>query len=218
MTAWSKPRIIDRPVSRLGNILTTTQKEKTRDRILGAAEQVFANKGYHESLVDEIAEEVSLSKGGIYFHFPSKEDLFFSVMDRLADRLVSKAEAAAAQETSPLAKAEAALMEVLLRLGKRRRLARILMVQGYSMGKAFEAKRVEIFGRFAEIIKANLDEAVKAGEIRDVDTAIAAHVWLGAINEIVIRWLYEGTPQPAEAAESLRGILIHGLVVEEPTR
>jgi AcrR family transcriptional regulator len=168
--------------------------------------------------VDEIAEEVSLSKGGIYFHFPSKEDLFFSVMDRLADRLVSKAEAAAAQETSPLAKAEAALMEVLLRLGKRRRLARILMVQGYSMGKAFEAKRVEIFGRFAEIIKANLDEAVKAGEIRDVDTAIAAHVWLGAINEIVIRWLYEGTPQPAEAAESLRGILIHGLVVEEPTR
>ena len=37
--------------------MTITQKEKTRDRILGAAEQVFANKGYHESLVDEIAEE-----------------------------------------------------------------------------------------------------------------------------------------------------------------
>ena len=198
--------------------MTITQKEKTRDRILGAAEQVFANKGYHESLVDEIAEEVSLSKGGIYFHFPSKEDLFFSVLDRLADRLVSKAEEATALETSPLAKAEAALMEVLLRLGKRRRLARILMVQGYSMGNAFEAKRVEIFGRFAEVIKANLDEAVKAGEIRDVDTAVAAHVWLGAINEIVIRWLYEGTPQPAEAAPSLQKILIHGLVAEEPGR
>ena len=198
--------------------MATTQKEKTRDRILGAAEQVFASKGYHESLVDEIAEEVSLSKGGIYFHFPSKEDLFFSVMDRLADRLVSKAEDAAAKESSPLAKAEAALMEVLLRLGERRRLARILMVQGYSMGNAFEAKRVEIFGRFAEVIEANLDEAVKAGEIRDVDTAIAAHVWLGAINEIVIRWLYEGTPQPTEAAESLREILISGLIVNEPVR
>ena len=56
MTAQSKQRIIDRPVSRLGTFLTTTQKEKTRDRILGAAEQVFAKKGYHESLVDEIAE------------------------------------------------------------------------------------------------------------------------------------------------------------------
>lgn len=199
----------------VGDHLTTTQKEKTRDRILGAAEQVFASKGYHESLVDDIAEEVSLSKGGIYFHFPSKEDLFFAVLDRLADRLVVKAEEAAARETSPLARAEAALMEVLLRLGKRRRLARILMVQGYSMGNAFEAKRVEIFGRFAEVIKANLDEAVLAGEIRDVDTAIAAHVWLGAINEIVIRWLYEGTPQPASAADSLRSILVHGLIVED---
>jgi TetR/AcrR family transcriptional regulator, fatty acid metabolism regulator protein len=190
-----------------------SQKTNTRDRILGAAEGVFANKGYHDALVDEIADQVALSKGGIYFHFPSKEDLFFSVLDRLADRLVAKAEQAASRESSPLARAEGALSEVLMTLGSRRRLAKVLMVQGYSMGNAFEAKRIEIFGRFANVIQSNLDEAVRAKEIPPIDTAVAAYAWLGAINEVVIRWLYEGTPKPAEAAPTLRRVLVSGLSV-----
>ena len=133
------------------------QKEQTRDRILGAAENIFADKGYHEALVDEIAEETALSKGGVYFHFPSKKDLFFAVLDRLAGRLVVKVEKSAAGEESPIASAEAALVAVLSALGRKRRLARLLVVQGYSMGNPFEQKRVEIFGRFAGLIKGCVD-------------------------------------------------------------
>ncbi len=174
---------------------------------------IFADKGYHEALVDEIAEETALSKGGIYFHFPSKEDIFFAVLDRLAARLVMKVEKSASGEDSPIARAEASLVAVLTALGRKRRLARLLVVQGYSIGNPFEQKRVEIFGQFAGLIKNHLDAAVVAGEIRPIDTATAAHAWLGAINEVVIRWLYDGGRPPVESMDTLRAVLIDGLRV-----
>ena len=189
----------------------TQHKNATRTRILEAAEVIFADKGYHDAVVDEIAEETSLSKGGVYFHFPSKEDLFFAVLDRLADRLVTRVERESSPYESPLRRAEAALEAVLTALAKRRRLARLIMLQGYSMGNAFERKRVELFGRFATLITKHLDAAVAAGEIPPVDTEIASHIWLGAINELIIRWLYGGRPAPAQSLPLLRSVLIGGL-------
>ncbi|MBI4305463.1 MAG: TetR/AcrR family transcriptional regulator [Chloroflexi bacterium] len=189
----------------------TAPKEITRDRILEAAEAVFAEKGYHEALVDEVADATSLSKGGIYFHFPSKEHLFFAVLDRLADRLIAKVERESANRPAALEKADAALVAVFSALSKRRRLAKLLMVSGYSMGNAFERKRADLFGRFAGVIKSHLDEAVERGEIGPVDTAVAAHIWLGAINELLIRWLYTGAPAPSAALPLLRTVLIDGL-------
>ena len=88
---------------------STLQRTQTRERILEAAEAVFADNGYHEALIDEIGKKTSMSKGGLYFHFPSKEDLFFAVMDRLANKLVKRAEKAADRASSPLESAEAAL-------------------------------------------------------------------------------------------------------------
>ncbi len=189
----------------------TQHKDATRERILEAAETVFADKGYHDALVDEIAQETALSKGGVYFHFPSKEDLFFAVLDRLADRLVARVERSAAAPEKPIERAEAALEAVLSALTRRRRLARLLMVQGYSMGNAFERKRVELFGRFAALIRDHLDAAVAAGELPPVDTEVAASIWLGATNEVVIRWLYDGRPSPADSYPLLRSVLVGGL-------
>ncbi|MEX0762521.1 MAG: TetR/AcrR family transcriptional regulator [Dehalococcoidia bacterium] len=185
--------------------------DDTRERILEAAEMVFADKGYHDALVDEVGRATAMSKGGLYFHFPSKEGLFFAVMDRLADKLVSRAQKAADNENSPLARAEAALDAVLTALAKRRRLARLLIVQGYSMGNAFERKRVEIFDRFANVIRGHLDDSVAAGEIEPVDTEIAARVWLGAVNEVVIYWLYAGGPSPSRSLPTIHRLLVSGI-------
>ena len=190
----------------------TTTHNSTRERILEAAEAVFADKGYHQTVVDDIGRATAMSKGGLYFHFPSKENLFFAVMDRLADRLVTKAQQAAAKAPTPLGAAEAALETVLASLSKRRRLARLLMIQGYSMGNAFEHKRTAMFSRFAGVIESHLDRAAAAGAIAPVDTQLAARVWLGAINEVVIHWLYQGGPPPVQNLPQIKRMLIGGLV------
>ena len=51
------------------------RKEKTRDRILGAAGRVFRRQGYHASGVDTVMAEAGLTAGGFYAHFDSKQAL-----------------------------------------------------------------------------------------------------------------------------------------------
>jgi len=51
-------------------------KEEAKNRILEAANRVFAEKGYHEATMDDIAKRLGVSKGAIYLYFSSKEDLF----------------------------------------------------------------------------------------------------------------------------------------------
>ena len=51
-------------------------KEEARGRILDAANKVFAEKGYHEATMDDIAKRLGVSKGAIYLYFSGKEDLF----------------------------------------------------------------------------------------------------------------------------------------------
>ncbi len=213
LTGWG-PSIYsstDRPVSRFprrpNNLMppaTKSPADKTRDRILKAAEEVFAQKGYHDAPVEEIGQVTALSKGGIYFHFPSKEELFFAVLDRLAGRLVARAERAAAAAPAHLPGAEAALDAVINALARRRRIARLLLLQGYSMGNAFHRKRAELFDRFASVLERRLDLAVRSGEIEPINTEVAARAWLGATSEVVIHWLYSGGPPPDKALPTLR--------------
>ncbi len=60
--------------------LPQRRREETHQHILGAAYQVFARRGYEAATVDEIAAECGISKGALYHHFSSKEDLFATLI------------------------------------------------------------------------------------------------------------------------------------------
>lgn len=57
------------------------QPSESRDRILAAAVSVFSRKGFQRANLDEIAAEAKLTKGAIYWHFRSKNDLFTSLLE-----------------------------------------------------------------------------------------------------------------------------------------
>jgi AcrR family transcriptional regulator len=57
-----------------------TRREATRSRLLKSAFFVFATRGYAQATIDMIAEAAGLSKGAVYFHFTSKEDVFLTVL------------------------------------------------------------------------------------------------------------------------------------------
>ena len=61
--------------------LTDRRKLETRRDILGAAYRVFAEKGYAQATVDDVAAACGVSKGAIYHHFASKEELFRALLD-----------------------------------------------------------------------------------------------------------------------------------------
>jgi TetR/AcrR family fatty acid metabolism transcriptional regulator len=190
-------------------------KEATKDKILKAAEHVFAEKGYHATLVDEIAESSETSKGAIYFHFPSKEEIFFALMARFANAVIKEIEEAIAKEKGALAKIESALNRVLSTLVKHKRLAKLLLIHGHGLGSAFEEQRLQIYERFAQVVEKHLEEAVAEGSIPPLDIEITAHAWLGAISELVIRWLYTGKPEPLERTQPvLTRLFLRGIGAE----
>jgi AcrR family transcriptional regulator len=56
-----------------------------RRALLAAAAELFAQRGFRGASVDEIAQRAGYSKGALYWHFDSKDDLFFALMDESVD-------------------------------------------------------------------------------------------------------------------------------------
>ena len=57
------------------------KKTATRDKILQAALVCFAQKGYHQTSMDDIVAQSELSKGTLYWHFKSKQELFLALVE-----------------------------------------------------------------------------------------------------------------------------------------
>ena len=56
------------------------EKEARKQDILDAAARLFSARGFHEVTVDQVAEEVGLSKGTLYLYFENKDDLFHTIV------------------------------------------------------------------------------------------------------------------------------------------
>jgi TetR/AcrR family fatty acid metabolism transcriptional regulator len=193
----------------------TSSPDATRRRILDAALDVFGERGYHAAAVDEIVARADASKGTFYFHFPNKQGIFLALADEGARRLAAGVERAVADEPNALRRVDAALRAVLGTLSRHRTLARLLLVD---LGGGFGAKLVEVRGRLAELIRGHLDAAVAEGSIPPLDTELAAYVWLGAIDEIVMRWLTTGSPDELESVGGpLRTLLLRSVGVPDAT-
>ena len=184
-------------------------KEATRERLLAAAERVFAKKGYYEAAVDEIVQESNTSKGSVYFHFPNKESLFLAVMDHLGNRLIQKVEQRVAEVTDPSQRLDVALTATLETLTKHRTISKLLLSKGTGMGPAFSRKRNEIFAQFVALITGLLDDVLPSRVAPDLDREVVAYAWLGAISQVVEKWLETGRPHPVrEALPTLRRLLL----------
>ena len=184
---------------------------ETRARILEAAVTVFASKGYHDTKVDDIVAESNTSKGSFYFYFPSKQDIFLALVDTFADLLEGRLKDRLATSTSGMARRDLALRVCMETFGQYRGLAKIALVQATGLGLVFEQKRRAVNDRFIAIIKNNLDEAVADGSIPALDTEIAACAWMGALNEVILRWVYTGEPDPVRSLPALRKLLLQSV-------
>ncbi len=176
------------------------RKVATRERILEAAAQVFAESGYHGASVDDIAHVAGGSKGSIYFHFPGKQEIFFALVNRFADRLLSSADSSISGHGGGAHQAGAVIESTLQTFSNHARLAKILLASGVGLGPAFDQSLLRLHDRFATLIRERLDAAVADGSILPLDTTLASYAWMGALNEVILRWLYTGQPSPLTAA------------------
>jgi AcrR family transcriptional regulator len=57
------------------------RRQQTREYLLHAAAQVFAERGFHEATIDEVASAAGFTKGAVYSNFKNKEDLFLALLE-----------------------------------------------------------------------------------------------------------------------------------------
>lgn len=106
------PTSLHEPVPRdhLGDGRSPRRPPNRRDLILRAAIELFHERGYHATGVDDIGQAVAMSGPAIYRHFAGKEDILVEAIRLAADEVHAANESARAQERDP-----AALMESYVR-------------------------------------------------------------------------------------------------------
>jgi AcrR family transcriptional regulator len=189
---------------------------RRRERILDAAFTVFSRRGYRQAGVDEVGRQAETSKGGVYFHFPTKEALFLELLKTTADRLVGKVERTIAPIPDPIDRADMALSTVLGVFAGHRTMARLFLIDAVGAGSEFQAELQRLHERFSGLIAEQLDTAIEEGIIEPIDTQVVAMAWFGSLNEVVMRWLMADEHGRLEDTyPTLRAILLRSVGISE---
>lgn len=87
-------------------------KQRTvRDAILDATDELLKRYGYKKMTIDDLAREVGIGKGTVYLHFPSKEEIALSHVDRIIERLKARLWETAGSSLAPKQKIKKMLVE-----------------------------------------------------------------------------------------------------------
>ena len=197
---------------------TTSTSGGARERILNAAAELLALRGYHNANVDEIIQQSGTSKGSFYFHFPSKEKMVIGLIEQLSEKLIRKVERSIEGEARPLHRIAFAIDAMMLTFARQRKLAQLLLINVVGQGKAMDKKFLPIRDRFGAFIRRELDRAVAAGAVPPMDTTLVSHVWLGALHEVILQWLLADRSTPiTDTTPALRALLLRSINVDPQT-
>ncbi len=175
---------------------TKAEAEITRQQILDAAEQVFAEKVVLQTTMTDIGTAAGVSRGAVYWHFQSKLDVFNAMLmrQRDIDRMLC-APARDSNEPDPLGQMRNFLIFFLQQMvsdPQRRRVKEILMLRCELAGEmAALSQQLQTTGcEIDRDIAATLTLAVQRGQLpTDLDVPCAAMCCHGYIHGLIANWL-----------------------------
>lgn len=190
---------------------------ETRERILLAAGQVFARTGFQASSLDAVARAAGLTKGAIYWHFHSKNDLFFALLDlKFAQHIAPVAAElrTAAQAGDPRTAMVGLLKENFARLRADPDWPPLLLE---FIGQARDGMLRERLANFRAASLALVTGYVQwmqdAGlASRERDAAAQARFWTALFDGILLGWILDPAADLDAQAEEIIDLLQGGIV------
>ena len=91
---------------------TKEQAEKTKENILRGALKTFSQRGLAKARLEDIAKEVGVTRGAIYWHFENKRELFTELFKKTITAVLKDARKILESELSPFAKIRALLIHL----------------------------------------------------------------------------------------------------------
>lgn len=165
-----------------------TKGERTRRRLLEAAEEVFAELGYHDASIVKITEAAEVAQGTFYLYFSGKQAIFDELVTDLNRRLRHAMALASAKGDTRL-EVERLGFEAFFRFtAEHPALYRIIRQAEFVSPRMLRMH----YERLAEGYIAGLRRAMEQGEIAIEDPAVTAWA-LMAVGEMVgMRWILWG--------------------------
>ncbi len=161
-----------------------------REAILRAAIKVFAQKGYFNSKVADIAGAAGIADGTVYLYFKSKDEILHSIFDRAMDDFISEGKREIAELEEPQDKLRRIAELHLEKLGADRDLAIVFQVELRGSTKFMEEFSAAGFADYLKIIQQTIEAGQKKGVFRkDLKPVIGAKIFYGALDEMVTNWV-----------------------------
>jgi len=189
---------------------THRSPEARREQILQAALTCFGEHGYHASTMDDLVRASGLSKGSLYWHFRSKEEVFLAVFDAFAEELYGQWDAAAesSEEAMSVLQRE---FELSAEIFSNQRVFLLAFAEFLS----HPAARDRMAGTYTvvrEKLAAIIERGRRAKSIRSGPPADRlASTLIGAIEGLLLQWLVDPDFDLEGHVEVAWNLLMEGL-------
>src|SRR6476659_851218 len=161
-----------------------------RDAILRAAIDVFAERGYFNAQVADVARAAGVAAGTVYLYFKGKDDLLVSIFDRSMRDGLAAGRAAVADLDDPRERLRRLARAHLARLGSDRNLAIVFQVELRQSTKFMERFSSSHLRDYLGLIREAIADGQRAGVFRDdIKATVAAKMLFGALDEMAMNWI-----------------------------
>jgi len=183
-----------------------------RDTILRAAIDVFAERGYFNAQVADVARAAGVAAGTVYLYFKSKDDLLISIFERSMRDGLSRGREAVADLADPPERLRRLARGHLARLGSDRNLAVVFQVELRQSTKFMERFSSTLLRDYLGLIREAIADGQRQGIFRaDIKPTSAAKMLFGALDEMATNWILSKRRYSLEAeADEVVDFFLHG--------
>ncbi len=192
--------------------------ENKRNKIIKAAVKVFAEKGFYNSRVSEIAKEANVADGTIYLYFKNKDDILISLFEEEFGQIVENMRKELEKEKDALQKIRQFAIMHLSIVAKQQKLAEVLGVEVRQSTKFMKEYVNQPFIEYLNLIRSVVIAGQESGLIRkDLTPGIMKRAVFGALDEMARYWVLSTKKKHSisEAALQISEVFIRGMMTEE---
>ena len=172
-----------------------TNREQKRQRILRAAIDVFASKGYFAARMTDVAEAAQVADGTLYLYFEGKEHLLMSIFDSVLGRFIERLDEEIEKIDNPTEKLSVMIRLHLETLGRDHALAHVLQIETRHSRRFMSLFTRGKLGEYLNRVRDIIIEGQESGVFRgDISPGLATNLVFGAVDEIVTSWLLAERP------------------------
>jgi len=187
-------------------------------RILDAAIEVIAERGYFQSRVSDIAARAGVADGTIYLYFHNKEEILLGAIANAFSAFMELAQAELASESDPREQLRRLALLHLSSLGSNRNLAMVFQTELRQSARMLAEFSQHQLKQYFDLIRSVVRDGQRRGIFRaEISDKILANCFFGALDEMVTSWLLSDREYPLSgASEAIVDVILRG--VECPPR